>query len=63
MYFPEKGGYADTPVYGRDDPSPRVELAGPAVIEERESTTVLPPGCGAREDDHGGLLVEVSGSG
>jgi hypothetical protein len=39
-----------------------VELAGPAVIEERESTTVLPPGCGARVDDHGGLLVEVSGS-
>ncbi len=63
MYFPEKGGYVDPPVYGRDDLSPGVELAGPAVIEERESTTGLPPGGGARVDDHGRLLVEVSGSG
>lgn len=63
VYFPEKGGYVDTPVYGRDGLSPGVELGGPAVIEERESTTVLPPGCGARVDDHGSLLVEVSGSG
>jgi hypothetical protein len=29
------------------------------VIEERESTTVLPPGCGARVDEYGSLIVEV----
>jgi hypothetical protein len=29
------------------------------VIEERESTSVLPPGCGARVDDYGSLLVEM----
>ena len=59
VYFPEQGGYADTPVYGRDRLSPGVELVGPAVIEERESTTVLPPGCAARVDEYGSLLVEL----
>jgi N-methylhydantoinase A/oxoprolinase/acetone carboxylase beta subunit len=60
-YFPEKGGYVETPVYDRYRLSPGVALAGPAVIEERESTSVLPPGCAARVDDHGSLLVEVPG--
>jgi N-methylhydantoinase A/oxoprolinase/acetone carboxylase beta subunit len=36
-----------------------MELSGPAVIEERESTTVLPPGCVARVDDYATLLVKV----
>jgi N-methylhydantoinase A len=58
-YFPEKGGYVDTPVYDRYRLSPGVELYGPAIVEERESTTVLPPGCGGRVDDVGSLLVEV----
>jgi N-methylhydantoinase A/oxoprolinase/acetone carboxylase beta subunit len=58
-YFPEKGGYVETPVYDRYRLSPGVTLVGPAVIEERESTSVLPPGCGARVDDYGSLLVEM----
>ena len=60
-YFPEKGGYVETPVYDRYRLSPGVVLVGPAVIEERESTSVLPPGCAARVDDYGSLLVEVGG--
>ena len=59
-YFPEKGGYVETPVYDRYRLSPGVLLSGPAVVEERESTTVLPPGCGARVDDYGSLMVDVS---
>jgi hypothetical protein len=31
------------------------------VVEERESTTVLPPSCGARVDEQGSLLVEFGG--
>src|SRR6185295_17867116 len=42
VYFPEKGGSVDTPVYGRDELSSGVELAGPAVTEERASTAVRP---------------------
>ncbi|MBI2524847.1 MAG: hydantoinase/oxoprolinase family protein [Candidatus Rokubacteria bacterium] len=58
-YFPEKGGYADTPVYDRYRLPAGAEITGPAIVEERESTTVLPPGCGARVDDWGSLQVEV----
>ena len=60
VYFPERGGDVDRPVYGRDQLSPGVELVGPAVIEERESTTVRPPGCGARVDEYGRLLAAVA---
>jgi N-methylhydantoinase A len=59
-YFPEKGGYVETPIYDRDRLFAGAELHGPAVIEERESTTVLPPGCGGRVDELGTLIVEVS---
>ncbi len=58
-YFPEKGGYVDAPVYDRYRLPAGAEIAGPAIVEERESTTVLPPGCGARVDDWGSLIVEV----
>ena len=58
-YFPERGGYIDCPVYDRYRLGPRMEFSGPAVIEERESTTVLPPGCVARVDDYATLLVKV----
>jgi len=60
-YFPEKGGYVETPVYDRYRLSPGVTLLGPAIVEERESTSVLPPGCGARVDGYGSLLVEIGG--
>ena len=33
-------------------------LAGPAIVEERESTTVLPPGTAATVDEYANLLVE-----
>jgi N-methylhydantoinase A/oxoprolinase/acetone carboxylase beta subunit len=48
-YFPEVGGYVDTPVYDRYTLTPGAAFVGPAIIEERESTTVAGPGArGAR---------------
>ena len=44
-YFPEKGDYVETPIYDRDRLPVGAWLAGPAIVEESESTTVLPPGC------------------
>jgi N-methylhydantoinase A len=58
-YFPEKSGYVETPVYDRYRLPAGVELFGPAIIEERDSTTVLPPGAGGHVDEYGSLLVEV----
>jgi N-methylhydantoinase A len=56
-YFPECGGFTETPVHARHQLSPGWELEGPAVIEERGSTTVLPPGARARVDQYGSLLA------
>ena len=43
VYFPEVGGFVDTPVYDRYLLSSGETLTGPAVIEERESTFVIGP--------------------
>jgi N-methylhydantoinase A len=43
-YFPEAQEPVDTPVYDRYALGRGAALAGPAIIEERESTTVIGPG-------------------
>src|SRR5437867_1043002 len=58
-YFPEARGYVDTPVYDRYALAPGAHLTGPAIVEERESTTVLPPGATASVDEYANLIVEV----
>jgi N-methylhydantoinase A len=58
-YFPAAGGFADTEVFDRYRLKPDDRLAGPAIVEERESTVVVPPGatCVVRAD--AGLEVTV----
>src|SRR5712692_6992491 len=56
-YFPEVRGYAYTPVYDRYALTPGMSLTGPAIVEERESTTVLPPGVTATVDEYANLLA------
>ncbi|HXM55228.1 MAG TPA: hydantoinase/oxoprolinase family protein [Candidatus Dormibacteraeota bacterium] len=56
-YFPECGGYAATAVWERDALAPGQRVEGPAIVEERESTTVLPPGVAAIVDALGSLHV------
>jgi N-methylhydantoinase A len=36
------------------------ELAGPAVIEQPDSTILVPPGARARVDQIGNVILEVS---
>jgi N-methylhydantoinase A len=45
-YFPELGGWVDTPVMGRAA-IPASGLPGPVIIEEPDSTTVVPAGWSA----------------
>jgi N-methylhydantoinase A/oxoprolinase/acetone carboxylase beta subunit len=58
-YFPEARGYADTPVYDRYELAAGTSLTGPAIVEERESTTVLPPGVTATVDEYASLIAET----
>jgi N-methylhydantoinase A/oxoprolinase/acetone carboxylase beta subunit len=62
-YFPERGGFVDTAVYDRYALSAGMLIDGPAIVEERESTTVLPPGATATVDDWANLIVTMQGLG
>ncbi|HMB89109.1 MAG TPA: hydantoinase/oxoprolinase family protein [Methylomirabilota bacterium] len=57
-YFPEAGGYVETPVYDRYRLDPSARFAGPAIVEERESTTVIGPGARISVDAHRNLVAE-----
>ena len=58
-YFAEVGGFVETPVYDRYALDAGAEFAGPAIVEERESTAVVGPGARCRVDDGFGLVVEI----
>ena len=58
-YFPEAGGWVDCPIYDRYKLAAGLQLAGPAIVEERESTSVLPPGVVATVDEYANLIVEL----
>lgn len=57
VYFDE--GWLDCTVYDRLKLKPGAEIVGPAVIEERVSTTVLLPGDRARMLENGPIVIEV----
>ncbi len=59
-YFPEAGGFADAPVYDRYALKPGLRIDGPAIVEERESTTIVPPGDWVRVDDDLNLRLHIS---
>lgn len=58
-YFPELGGYSDTPVYNRYGLLPGTSFSGPAIVEERESTVIVGPDSHFRIDEQRNLIVEM----
>ena len=59
VYFREAGGSLDCAIYQRDQLGPGRTLAGPAIVEEDTSTTLLPPGFNARVDDYGNIILNI----
>lgn len=51
-------GWLTTPVIGRRA-LPQKWRAGPLIIEEADSTVIVPPGCQARIDGFGAILIAV----
>jgi N-methylhydantoinase A len=43
VFFESVGGFVDCPVYVRSDFAPGDALKGPAIVEQMDTTTVLPP--------------------
>ncbi len=52
----------DTVFYRRDRLPVDEVIAGPAIILQADSTTLIPPGCSARADQAGNLLIAIGGS-
>ena len=53
------GTWHDTPVYHRERLAPGTELAGPAIVEQLDTTTVIEPGDRMRVDALGNLEIAV----
>mgnify|MGYP001500631242 CR=1 FL=1 len=59
-YFPETEGFAEVPVYDRYRLRPGAAAVGPAIVEEREATTVVGPGDTLAVDAFHNLVIQVS---
>jgi len=55
------GGWAETPVYWRDALPEGARIAGPAVIEQMDTTILIEPGDVATDDGRGNLIITVGG--
>ncbi|HET7881363.1 MAG TPA: hydantoinase B/oxoprolinase family protein [Acetobacteraceae bacterium] len=55
-------GFVDTPVYDRYALTAGTRIAGPAIIEEREATTTVPPGDRVTIDASGALVIDIGQS-
>ncbi len=56
IHFPGSG-FLDSYVFEREDLMPGHAMLGPCLIEERTSTTVVPPGWRARMDPHRNIVA------
>jgi len=59
-YCPRQRAWMDFAVHRRDRIGTGVALAGPAIVEENESTTVVPSGATMHVDAHGSLIVKLA---
>jgi len=59
VYFGDKHGWLETPVIDRGNLR-GVRCEGPAIVEEYDATTVVPPGCQARLDEWGNIAIELA---
>ncbi len=58
VYF-EDTGFVDCPVFERNELRPGVEMTGPAIIEQLDTTTVVHPGMELSVDGWGNVIIEV----
>jgi N-methylhydantoinase A len=53
------GRFVASPLYRRDGLIPGDSIDGPALVTEYTAATVLPPGCSARVDNIGNLVISI----
>jgi N-methylhydantoinase A len=63
VYFEESGDYVDTPIHLRSLLPKGTRLAGPAVIEQDDTTVLVPPGTTLSVDENLNILIDVGSAG
>lgn len=59
-YFPETNGMVSAKIFSRHKVQAEGLLVGPAIIQERETTIVIPPGASAITDRIGNIVIDVT---
>lgn len=57
VYFEETDGFVDTPIYDREKIPVGATFNGPAIVEQMDSTIVVPPNFSARVDDYKNIII------
>lgn len=60
MWFDGQDESQDTPVYARDDLRPGMAVSGPAIVDQLDTTTLIPPGVSAEVDRTGTIRMTIS---
>ena len=58
-YFIEIGDFVETPVYDRYKMGEGLRFHGPAIVEERESTTIIGPSASVLVDRYRNLIIDL----
>ena len=59
VWLREEGGFVSCPLYDRDRLGAGNRIVGPAIVEQMDTTTFLPPGWAATVDPYLNLIVEL----
>jgi N-methylhydantoinase A len=59
VWLREEGGFVSCPLYDRDRLRAGNRIAGPAIVEQMDATTLIPPGSVATVDPYLNLLLEL----
>ena len=63
VYFDEAGDFTETPIYDRALLEGGAAIDGPAVIEQPDTTVLVPPGASARVDAYRNIVIDVGSPG
>jgi N-methylhydantoinase A len=61
VHFGEAGGWIEAKVYDRDKLLSGATFDGPAIVQELDSTTTVPPGASCKVDEYLNLAIDVRG--
>ena len=62
VYFKDERDAVDCPVYDRERLGAGDAIAGPAIVEEWNTTTIVHPGQGLEVDAYGNLIITEEAS-